>query len=243
MKPKAFLVSALVLTAFALAACGSDSSSSTSSETEAEPTATTAPAEAPAAPAEGEKLERSVKVEIANFDYSPDPVRVEAGGKVIWQNKDSVAAHRDRRRRQLRHRHDRGRQAQVGDLQAAGHLHLPLRNPPADARHDRSRRKGIARRRGRYGGLRRPARVDHGVRHLVAAPVAGDGADELVALERQQAWSASWSAPSPCAARRAAGRSRRTIRRGPRCAGRRRLRRPRPRPPRSGRSGRRGRPG
>ena len=91
MKPKAFLVSALVLTAFALAACGSDSSSSTSSETEAEPTATTAPAEAPAAPAEGEKLERSVKVEIANFEYSPDPVRVEGGGKVIWQNEDSVA--------------------------------------------------------------------------------------------------------------------------------------------------------
>ena len=82
-------MSALLLTAFALAACGS--SSNTSSETEAEPTATTAPAEAPAAPAEGEKLERSVKVEIANFEYSPDPVRVEAGGKVIWQNEDSVA--------------------------------------------------------------------------------------------------------------------------------------------------------
>jgi plastocyanin len=88
MKPKAFLVSALVLAAFALASCGSDGSD-TSSETEAEPTAT-APAEAPA-PAEGEKLERSVKVEIANFEYSPDPVRVEVGGKVIWQNEDSVA--------------------------------------------------------------------------------------------------------------------------------------------------------
>jgi plastocyanin len=88
MKPKAFLVSALVLTAFALAACGSGGGSDTSSETEAEPTATTAPVEAPA---EGEKLERSAKVEIANFEYSPDPVRVEAGGKVIWQNEDSVA--------------------------------------------------------------------------------------------------------------------------------------------------------
>jgi plastocyanin len=86
MKLKAFLVSALLLTGFALAACGS--SSNTSSETEAEPTATTAPAEAPAA---GGALERSVKVEIANFEYSPDPVRVEAGGKVIWQNEDSVA--------------------------------------------------------------------------------------------------------------------------------------------------------
>jgi plastocyanin len=86
MKLKAFFVSALLLTAFALAACGS--SSDTSSETEAEPTATTAPAEAPAV---GGALERSVKVEIASFEYSPDPVRVEAGGKVIWQNEDSVA--------------------------------------------------------------------------------------------------------------------------------------------------------
>ena len=89
MKLKAFLVSALVLIAFALAACGS--SSDTSSETEAETTATTAPAEAPPASAEGEKLERSVKVEIANLEYSPDPVRVQAGGKVTWLNQDSVA--------------------------------------------------------------------------------------------------------------------------------------------------------
>jgi plastocyanin len=90
MKPKALLAPALILIAFALASCGGGSDT-TSSETEAEPTATTAPAEAPAAPAEGEKLERSVKVEIANFEYSPDPVQVEAGGKVIWQNEDSVA--------------------------------------------------------------------------------------------------------------------------------------------------------
>jgi plastocyanin len=90
MKLKAFSVSALVLMAFALVACGSNSSD-TSSETEAEPTATTEPAEAPAAGAEGGKLERSVKVEIANYEYSPDPVRVEAGGKVIWQNEDSVS--------------------------------------------------------------------------------------------------------------------------------------------------------
>jgi plastocyanin len=35
-------------------------------------------------------LERSVKVEIVEFTYQPDPVRVEAGGKVIWQNMDSA---------------------------------------------------------------------------------------------------------------------------------------------------------
>ena len=89
MKLKTFLVSALALSAFALAACGS--SGDTTSETETEPTATTAPAEVPPASAEGEKLERAVKVEIANLEYSPDPVRVQAGGKVTWQNEDSVA--------------------------------------------------------------------------------------------------------------------------------------------------------
>ena len=90
MKSKALLVSALLLSAFALVACGSDSSSDTSSETEAEPTATTAPADAPTPPAEGGKLERSAKVEIVNFEYGPDPVQVEAGGKVIWSNQDSA---------------------------------------------------------------------------------------------------------------------------------------------------------
>jgi plastocyanin len=87
MKPKAFLVTGLVLmTALALSACGG--SGGTSSETEAEATATT---EAPAAAAEGEKLERSVKVDISNLEYAPDPVRVQAGGKAIWLNEDSVA--------------------------------------------------------------------------------------------------------------------------------------------------------
>jgi len=34
---------------------------------------------------------RVEKVEIDNFAYKPDPVRIEEGGKVIWQNEDSVA--------------------------------------------------------------------------------------------------------------------------------------------------------
>lgn len=92
MKTKVFLVFGLLMTAFALSACGGNGDSS--SETEAEPAGTTEPTEEPAeAPtaAEGEKLERSVKVDIANFAYNPDPVRVEAGGKVIWLNEDSVA--------------------------------------------------------------------------------------------------------------------------------------------------------
>ena|SRR4249919_3538464 len=76
---KLVLIPALVLTAFALASCGGGGDS-TSSEAESAPAETEA----------GGKLERSPKVEIVNFAYSPDPVRVQAGGKVIWQNMDSA---------------------------------------------------------------------------------------------------------------------------------------------------------
>jgi plastocyanin len=33
---------------------------------------------------------RAAKVVIADFEYNPDPVRIEAGGKVIWLNQDSA---------------------------------------------------------------------------------------------------------------------------------------------------------
>ena len=33
---------------------------------------------------------RSAKVEIEDFAYRPDPVTIEAGGKVIWLNRDST---------------------------------------------------------------------------------------------------------------------------------------------------------
>jgi plastocyanin len=33
---------------------------------------------------------RSAKVEIVDFAYDPDPVTIEEGGKVIWQNEDSA---------------------------------------------------------------------------------------------------------------------------------------------------------
>jgi plastocyanin len=85
---KLAVLPATALIAFALAACGGgggSSSTAAESEAETEAVATTG------APQSAEKLERSVKVEIANFAYSPDPVRVQTGGKVIWQNMDSTA--------------------------------------------------------------------------------------------------------------------------------------------------------
>src|SRR5262245_30007071 len=43
------------------------------------------------APAPSGDAVRAEKVEIDNFSYKPDPVKIEEGGKVIWQNEDSVA--------------------------------------------------------------------------------------------------------------------------------------------------------
>lgn len=91
MKTKALLLPALVLVAFALASCGGGDDTTT---VETEPAATTPNPADESSPAEtapaGEGLERSPKVEIVDFAYDPEPVQVETGGKVIWQNEDSA---------------------------------------------------------------------------------------------------------------------------------------------------------
>jgi plastocyanin len=91
MKTKALLIPALVLIAFALASCGGGDDTTV---TETEPVATAPNPADESSPAETQaptgKLQRSVKVEIVNFAYDPDPVQVETGGKVIWQNMDSA---------------------------------------------------------------------------------------------------------------------------------------------------------
>ncbi len=71
----------LALAAVGASGCGSggDSSSSTSTETSAN------------APAPSGNAARSEKVVIADYAYNPDPVTIEEGGKVIWQNEDPVA--------------------------------------------------------------------------------------------------------------------------------------------------------
>jgi plastocyanin len=84
------LLPALVLIALALASCGGDDDTTS---TETEPVATTPNPEDESSPSETTPpgdLERSPKVAIVDFAYDPEPVRVEAGGKVIWQNGDSA---------------------------------------------------------------------------------------------------------------------------------------------------------
>jgi plastocyanin len=88
MRLKALLTPALIVTALALAACGSDGGGETASDSEAGSTPTTGAGGNGAAPS-GE-AERSAKVEIVEFTYGPDPVTVQAGGKVIWLNQDTA---------------------------------------------------------------------------------------------------------------------------------------------------------
>jgi plastocyanin len=83
----------MILPALSLAACG-DSDSDTTSES---PTPTTESQPQPTegqsgenAPAPSGEAVRSEKVEISGFQYDPETVTIQAGGKVIWQNQDSA---------------------------------------------------------------------------------------------------------------------------------------------------------
>ena len=88
MKPKAFLAPVLIVLALALSACGS-SNDDTSSDAGQAATDTTTESSGSASAPSGE-AQRSEKVEIVEFTYQPDPVTVQVGGKVIWQNEDTA---------------------------------------------------------------------------------------------------------------------------------------------------------
>jgi plastocyanin len=91
---KPLFLAALVALSLGLAACGDSGSDSTSSEAETTPPASeesageTEATESESAPS-GE-ASKSEKVDIVEFTYQPDPVVVQAGGKVIWQNQDTA---------------------------------------------------------------------------------------------------------------------------------------------------------
>jgi plastocyanin len=83
---------------FGLAGCGDDdddgdsgsASIATTDTTESEEEAGDDSAAGGNAAAPSGDAVRSAKVEIEDFAYYPDPVTIEAGGKVIWQNEDSA---------------------------------------------------------------------------------------------------------------------------------------------------------
>ncbi len=86
MKPKRFLAPVLILLALALVACGS-SGDDTSTESDATETTSEPSGNGPAP--SGEAV-RAAKVKIVEFTYGPDPVTVQVGGKVTWQNEDTA---------------------------------------------------------------------------------------------------------------------------------------------------------
>jgi plastocyanin len=99
MRPKLILASVLAALSLGLVACGGGGSSSATesapatSESEG---ATEEGAEGAAAestesePAPSGQARKAEKVEIVEFTYGPDPVVVQVGGKVTWQNQDTA---------------------------------------------------------------------------------------------------------------------------------------------------------
>lgn len=87
MKPPISLPAVLLVLAFALASCGGGDDETTVTEPTAKSTTEQSGGNAPAP--SGDAV-RSAKVEIEDFAYEPDPVTIEAGGKVIWVNRDSA---------------------------------------------------------------------------------------------------------------------------------------------------------
>jgi plastocyanin len=98
MRSKSLLTAALVALSLGIAACGSSGSDSTSSEAETTPpaseeTSTGAMEDTESTesePAPSGEASKSEKVDIVEFTYQPDPVVVQVGGKVIWQNQDTA---------------------------------------------------------------------------------------------------------------------------------------------------------
>ncbi|MDX6634869.1 MAG: hypothetical protein QOF06_1072 [Solirubrobacterales bacterium] len=94
MELKPLLVAALVALSLGLVACGDSGSDSTSSGAETTPPASEETAEetesTESEPAPSGEAAKSEKVDIVEFTYQPDPVVVQVGGKVIWQNQDAA---------------------------------------------------------------------------------------------------------------------------------------------------------
>ena len=88
MNLKTFLAPPLIHLTLGLTACGGNGDGSSSTEEGGSSATTTKPSGNAAAPS-GDAV-RAAKVEIADFAYDPDPVTIEAGGKVIWLNQDSA---------------------------------------------------------------------------------------------------------------------------------------------------------
>jgi plastocyanin len=84
---KPLLAAALVALSLGLVACGGSGSDSTS---EADSTSSSEEDSTESESAPSGRAAKSGKVQIVEFTYEPDPVVVQVGGKVIWQNEDTA---------------------------------------------------------------------------------------------------------------------------------------------------------
>jgi plastocyanin len=95
MKSKLLVVPALLALALGLPACGGGDDS-TVTETQAAPaesggeSESATETETESEPAPSGEAAKAEKVKIVEFTYQPDPVVVQVGGKVIWQNEDTA---------------------------------------------------------------------------------------------------------------------------------------------------------
>jgi plastocyanin len=89
---KPLFLAALVALSLGLVACGDSGSDSTSGGETSPPAAeeTTEAESTESEPAPSGEAAKSEKVDIVEFTYQPDPVVVQVGGKVIWQNQDTA---------------------------------------------------------------------------------------------------------------------------------------------------------
>ncbi|HYG95933.1 MAG TPA: cupredoxin family copper-binding protein [Solirubrobacterales bacterium] len=103
MSSKPLFAAALVVLSLGLVACGDSGSDSSSTPAETSPPAQVDEGADEAAaegnevvpggesePAPSGEASKSEKVDIIEFTYQPDPVVVQVGGKVTWQNQDAA---------------------------------------------------------------------------------------------------------------------------------------------------------
>ena len=89
MNLKSPLLIGLAVLALGLAGCGGGGGTTVTETTG--PAAGAGESGGANAPAPSGDAVRSAKVEIEDFSYNPDPVRIEEGGKVTWINRDPTA--------------------------------------------------------------------------------------------------------------------------------------------------------
>lgn len=88
--PRALAALLAVVFSLALVACGDDDDSDATGGGATDTSATASPEPSGNAPAPSGEAVRAEKVEIVEFIYDPDPVTIQAGGKVTWINRDAA---------------------------------------------------------------------------------------------------------------------------------------------------------